>query len=90
MILRSGLTSAGAGMLIGFAGALAVNTLLAGLLFDVRPEDPLAFASVAAVLGFVALVACYHPRETSRQRRSARHTSLAVVARTGSRWRPQV
>ena len=61
MILRSGLTSAGAGMLIGFAGALAVNRLLAGLLFDVRPEDPLAFASVATILGVVALVACYLP-----------------------------
>ena len=61
MILRSGLTSAGAGMLIGFAGALAVNRLLSGLLFDVRPEDPLAFASVAAILGVVALVACYLP-----------------------------
>ena len=61
MSLRSGLTSAGAGMLIGFGGALAVNRLLAGLLFDVRPEDPLAFASVATILGVVALVACYLP-----------------------------
>jgi len=61
MILRSGLTSAGAGMVIGFTGALAVNRLLAGLLFDVRPEDPLAFASVAAILGVVVLVACYLP-----------------------------
>ena len=48
-------------MLIGFAGALAVNRLLAGLLFDVRPEDPLAFASVATILGVLALVACYLP-----------------------------
>ena len=61
MVLRSGLTSAGAGMLIGFAGAVAVNRLLAGLLFDVRPEDPLAFASVATILGVLALVACYLP-----------------------------
>jgi putative ABC transport system permease protein len=61
MILRSGVTSAGVGMLIGFAGALAVNRLLAGLLFQVRPEDPIAFASVSAILGIVALVACYLP-----------------------------
>jgi putative ABC transport system permease protein len=61
MILRSGITSAGAGMLIGFVGALAVNRLLAGLLFEVRPEDPLAFASVATILGVVALVAVYFP-----------------------------
>jgi putative ABC transport system permease protein len=61
MILRGGIASAGVGMLIGFAGALAVNRLLAGLLFDVRPEDPIAFVSVAALLGIVALVACYIP-----------------------------
>jgi putative ABC transport system permease protein len=61
MILRISLTSAAVGMLIGFAGAIFVSTLLAGLLFDVRPEDPLAFASVATVLGIVALVACYMP-----------------------------
>ena len=61
MILRSGIGSAGAGTLVGFAGALGVNRLLAGLFFDVRPEDPIAFASVAAILGIVALVACYVP-----------------------------
>jgi putative ABC transport system permease protein len=74
MILRSGLTSAGAGMLIGFAGALAVNRLLAGLLFDVRLEDPLAFVSVAAVLGVIALVACYLPA-----RRAARVDPLVTL-----------
>jgi predicted permease len=61
MILRGGIRSAGVGMLIGLAGAAAVSKLLAGLLFDVRAEDPLAFASVAITLGIVALVACYLP-----------------------------
>jgi hypothetical protein len=61
LVLRSGISSAVLGMLIGFAGALLVNTLLTSLLYEVRPEDPLAFASVAAVLGAVALVACYVP-----------------------------
>src|SRR5688572_2219110 len=61
LVLRSGISSAALGMLIGFAGALLVNTLLTSLLYEVRPEDPIAFASVAAVLGAVALVACYVP-----------------------------
>jgi predicted permease len=60
-VLRGGLLSAAAGMLIGFAGALATNRLLATLLFDVQPEDPRAFASVAVVLGLVVLAACYVP-----------------------------
>jgi putative ABC transport system permease protein len=61
MVLRSGLTAAALGMSIGLAGALFINTLLAGLFFEVRPEDPLAFGSVAAMLGTVAIVACYVP-----------------------------
>jgi putative ABC transport system permease protein len=60
-ILRGGLTSAVAGVLIGSAGAFFVNKLLESLLFEVRPEDPSAFVSVAALLTVVALVACYIP-----------------------------
>jgi putative ABC transport system permease protein len=30
-------------------------------LFGVQPADPLAYAAVAVLLGFVALVACYIP-----------------------------
>ena len=60
-ILRSGLASAIVGMLIGFAGAFFVNKVLASLLFEVRPQAPSAFVSVAALLAAVALVACYVP-----------------------------
>jgi putative ABC transport system permease protein len=74
MILRISLTSAAVGMLIGFAGAIFVSTLLASLLFDVRPEDPPTFASVAAVLGIVSLVACYMPA-----RRAARVDPLVTL-----------
>jgi putative ABC transport system permease protein len=48
-------------MLIGFGGAFFVNRVLTRLLFEVQPENPLAFASVAALVGTVALVACYVP-----------------------------
>jgi len=34
---------------------------LASLLFGVRPSDPLTIASVVALIGAVAVVACYLP-----------------------------
>jgi putative ABC transport system permease protein len=73
-ILRGGLTSAVAGVLIGCAGAFFVNKVLASLLFEVRPEDPSAFASVAVLLMAVALVACYLPA-----RRAARIDPLIAL-----------
>jgi putative ABC transport system permease protein len=74
LILRGGIVSTGAGMLIGFIGAFFINKLLTSVLFEVRPEDPLTFALVAAVLGTVALVACYVPA-----RRAARLDPLVVL-----------
>jgi len=38
-----------------------VNRWLASLLFQVRPDDPLTFAAVAAILLSVAFVACWLP-----------------------------
>jgi putative ABC transport system permease protein len=49
------------GVLIGIAGALVVTRLLESLLFGVSATDPATFAVVAAVLSFVALLACYIP-----------------------------
>ena len=67
LFLRGGIISAAAGMAIGFAGAFFVNKVLASLLFDVRPEDPLAFVSVAALLAMVALIAGYLPARRATQ-----------------------
>ena len=40
---------------------------MATLLYDVQPNDPITFASVALLLGAVALLACYIPaRRASR------------------------
>jgi putative ABC transport system permease protein len=61
MVLRQGLGLALAGAVFGLAGALIVSHLMAGLLYGVRPADPLTFAAVAILLFGVALLACYIP-----------------------------
>jgi len=38
-----------------------VAQLMAGLLYSVRPTDPVTFAGVALLLVGVALLACYVP-----------------------------
>jgi putative ABC transport system permease protein len=49
------------GLTLGLAAALAVTRLLTGLLFGIKPTDPLTFAGVAILLTLVALTACYIP-----------------------------
>jgi putative ABC transport system permease protein len=61
MVVRQGLGLALAGAVFGLAGALIVSHLMAGLLYGVRPADPLTFAAVAILLIGVALLACYLP-----------------------------
>jgi len=61
MVLRHGLSLAGAGVVIGLMGALALTRLMQGLLYDVRPTDPITFAAVTAVLLLVALTASVLP-----------------------------
>jgi putative ABC transport system permease protein len=61
MVLRQGLTLAGAGAVVGLVGALVVSRLIAGLLFGVSPYDLFTFASVTVVLTAVAIAASYVP-----------------------------
>jgi predicted permease len=61
MVLRQGLRLAIAGAAVGLVCALIVSHLMAGLLYGVRPADPLTFAGVALLLLGVALLACYIP-----------------------------
>ncbi len=49
------------GVTVGVLAALGFARLLSTLLFGVSATDPITFAGVAAVLGFVALAACYIP-----------------------------
>jgi putative ABC transport system permease protein len=61
MVLRQGLGLAIAGASVGLICALIVSHLMAGLLYGVRPTDPLTFTGVALLLIGVALLACYIP-----------------------------
>ena len=49
------------GVAIGLAGAVALSSLLASLLFGVSPSDPLAYVGAAAVLLLVAVTAGFIP-----------------------------
>jgi len=61
LILRSGMWMTGIGLVIGLGGALALTRLLASLLFGIGERDPITIAAVAAILGVVAMLACYIP-----------------------------
>jgi ABC-type antimicrobial peptide transport system permease subunit len=61
MVLRQGLGLAIGGAALGLVGALIVSHLMAGMLYGVRPADPVTFAGVAVLLIGVAVLACYIP-----------------------------
>ena len=61
MVLRQGLGLIAIGVLAGLICAFALTRLLASLLYEVRPTDPLTFVSVSLFLLGVALLACYIP-----------------------------
>jgi putative ABC transport system permease protein len=49
------------GLAVGLAGAWAGSSVLADLLYGVRPTDPIVFGSTAALLALIALAACVVP-----------------------------
>jgi len=61
MVLKDGVRMTMAGILIGLLGAMALTRLMGTMLYGVRSTDPLTFISVAALLGIIALLACYVP-----------------------------
>jgi len=67
MVLRQSGLPVMIGVLAGLLLAAALTPLLSGLLFGVRPNDPLTFAAISLIFGGVGLTACYLPaRRTSR------------------------
>jgi len=50
-----------AGLVAGIAASFGLTRLLAGLLFGVRPMDPLVLGTAAVLVAGVALAASYIP-----------------------------
>ena len=49
------------GLTLGFAGALALRSVIASQLFGVGPLDPSVLGVVTVVLGVASVVACLAP-----------------------------
>ncbi len=61
MFVSNGLALASIGVAIGLGGAGALAGLMEGLLFEVKPIDPLTYAAVSLTLVTAAVVASYIP-----------------------------
>jgi hypothetical protein len=61
MVLKEGLGLTGAGLVLGFAGAVAVTRILTGFLHEVSPSDPMTYLLVGAGVVLVALAATWLP-----------------------------
>jgi ABC-type antimicrobial peptide transport system permease subunit len=61
LFLKQGMKLTVIGIVFGLLGAVAISRLLAVVLIDLSPFDPLAFGGVAVFLSIVALLACYLP-----------------------------
>ena len=61
LVVREAMTLVIVGIGIGVAAALALSRTLATMLFAIKATDPATFASVAALLAAVALLATYIP-----------------------------
>ena len=59
LIVRQGLTPVGIGIGAGVVGAVTVGGVVASLLFDVRPRDPMVIAGVALIVAASAVLACF-------------------------------
>lgn len=61
LVIREGGILCGAGVLIGFASALAATRLMSSELYGISPTDPLTYTAVGIVVSLVTMMACYVP-----------------------------
>jgi predicted permease len=61
MVIVQGMSLAGAGVIVGTAGAFGLSRLIESLLFGVTARDPIVFVAVPAALSVVALIAVWLP-----------------------------
>jgi len=74
MIVNKGVILAGAGIVAGILLAALTASMMASVLYGVRPRDPVVFATVALVLFAVGALASYIPA-----RRAANADPLAAL-----------
>jgi putative ABC transport system permease protein len=74
LALAEGMTVVAVGLASGLLAAGAATRIFRSMLFGITPGDPATFASVAAVLAAIALLACYIPA-----RRVTRTDPLAAL-----------
>jgi putative ABC transport system permease protein len=60
-VLREGANLAGAGLVVGIAGAVVLSRFLAGLLFEVTPLDAATYVATGTALALVAMAASWVP-----------------------------
>jgi ABC-type antimicrobial peptide transport system permease subunit len=61
MILKQGLWKAAIGLGVGLVAAWFLSHTMTSLLFQVKPNDPIVYVGVSALLLLVAVIASYLP-----------------------------
>ena len=61
LILKQAMRLTGTGIVLGLVLSFAATRLLAGLLYGIKPGDPLTFVAVSFFLAAVAFISCYVP-----------------------------
>jgi len=74
LVVGQGLKLTLIGVVVGVAGALAFRRFLSGLLYGVKPTDPLTLVLVSLILTAIALLASYIPA-----RRATKEDPLAAL-----------
>jgi len=73
MILRESVALVGVGLAIGVAAAYGASRLVASMLYELSPTDPLTYGTVSLALIAMALLASLLPaRRAGRIARSSR------------------
>jgi ABC-type antimicrobial peptide transport system permease subunit len=74
LVFCKGLVLIGIGNVIGVLGAFILSRFMSGLLYEVKPTDPLTFVLVPVMLSVVAFCACTIPA-----RRAAKIDPMAAL-----------
>jgi ABC-type antimicrobial peptide transport system permease subunit len=61
LVMKQGALQTGLAVAVGVLLALAIGQVLAGVLFQVSPVDPLALLVSSTLLATAALLACFFP-----------------------------